>query len=123
MKYMSNFTKNILMGINFEDIKLKRLENFCYLHDKLEKYNMLDIKQNGTYMYPFMCNNSEEIRKGLIQEKIYVPIFWSNIFEECNKSSIEYQYAQNIIPLPIDQRYNLEDMKIIVRKLLELIKD
>ena len=37
------------------------------------------------------------------------------------ENSIEYKYAANILPLPCDQRYGIEDMKYIVNQLLQYI--
>ena len=41
------------------------------------------------------------------------------ILKICNDDELEYFYANNIIPLPIDQRYDQSDMEYIV----SLIKD
>ena len=33
------------------------------------------------------------------------------------ENSLEYDLAKNILPLPIDQRYDIEDMEIILKEL------
>lgn len=115
IKAMSNITKKILNSLNYEKIKTIRLENFKYLHSVLCNKNELKIKPENIscpMVYPFLINN-ETLREKLIDNKIFIATYWPNIFDWCNTSEIEYYFAKFLLPLPIDQRYNLEDMKII----------
>ena len=115
IKTMSKLTKNLLHGIDYEQVKKRREENFLYLHNMLGEINQLRLnKQPGTFMYPLMISNGAEIRRSMQEKKIYVPTLWSDVFNWCEKSEIEYYMAENILPLPIDQRYGAEDMKTIV---------
>ena len=59
-----------------------------------------------------------QIRKRLIENKIYIPILWPNVLTENNEDSIEYKYANNILPIPCDQRYGIEDMKKIIKLII-----
>ena len=53
--------------------------------------------------------------------KIYIPTLWPSVFELTTKEDIEYKMAENILPLPIDQRYTIEDMEYIVEAVLKCI--
>lgn len=118
IKRMSKLTKNLLRAIDYEDVKEKRNMNFSVLNILLGKKNLLGIKNtDATFMYPFMCENASEIRKQLQKKKIYIPILWPNVLEEVPKEWLEWKYAQNILPLPIDQRYSTEDMEYLVEML------
>lgn len=118
LKYMSKLTQNILGAIDYKKIIKKRNENFSYLHKILKPINQLNlIMPNGPYAYPLYLKNGNEIRKKLIKDKIYVPILWPNVLKNVDINSFEYNLALNILPLPIDQRYNIEDMKIILKEL------
>lgn len=33
---------------------------------------------------------------------IYIAVFWSDIFQVCNKDELEYDLAKNILPIPVD---------------------
>lgn len=72
-------------------------------------------------VYPYLTNDVT-LRKRLIANKIYVATYWPNVFDWCNESDVEYQMAKNIIPLPIDQRYGVADMDIIVNTIIEYKK-
>jgi hypothetical protein len=47
----------------------------------------------------------------LIARKIFVPTYWPNVYNWTLPDSLEYRLTQNIVSLPVDQRYNTEDMK------------
>ena len=112
--YMSKLTHALLSNIDYEAVYKKRNENWETLHKSLSKINPLFLKKpRGPYMYPFYCANGEAVRKALISKKIYIPMLWSNVLQ-LDDCVIEKDFAVNILPLPVDQRYNKEDMRQIV---------
>ena len=62
------------------------------------------------------------IKKQLISKKIYVPTLWPNVLDECPKESFEYYLADNLVLLPIDQRYSLDDMEYMLEQIDEIQK-
>lgn len=117
IKLMSNLTKKILSTLNFDDIKKRRKENFAFLNEKLKENNLLkiDISEDSVPMiYPFRTKN-KDLKKQLINKKIYCATYWPNVFEWCSEEINSYILAEEIIALPIDQRYSINDM----RKILE----
>ena len=120
VKRMSRLTENLLRGIDYASVAKRRWENFDYLDAELRNMNELNLKSvYGAFMYPLLLENGAAVRKKLQKEKIYIPTLWPNVLEECPKNSLEYHYAANILPIPVDQRYGIEDMKYLV----EVIKD
>lgn len=110
---MSKITHNLLGAIDYKKIKSKRSENFMYLHELLGNKNELNIKlPEGPMTYPFYYTSAKELRNKLISNCIYVPIYWKNALWRA--SGIEKDYIENILPLPCDQRYNVDDMNRIV---------
>lgn len=119
LAYMSKSTKLILNALDYDTIKKKRSNNFKYLNEKLKDSNGLTLQDvEGAYMYPYYTNNAEILRKKLIENKIYIPILWPNVLE-LDKKTIEYKYANNIILIPCDQRYDINDMQYIMNLLNE----
>jgi hypothetical protein len=113
---MSKLTETILGSIDYEKCRYKRNSNFLFLHEKLSKYNELDIdinNLNGPMIYPFM-NSTPNLKEKLINNNIYVATYWKDVLQRVKNNSFEYKLANCLIPLPIDQRYNLEDMNIMV---------
>ena len=123
VRYMSRLTHNILGAIDYVSIAEKRSENWRTLHDKLGGFNKLKLTVPcGPYMYPFYWFDGMKIRKALAEKKIYVPTLWPNVmnFDSCE---LEKDYAQNILPLPCDQRYGTDDMARIIGEITRLTND
>lgn len=112
LKYMSNLTKKIINSIDIEKAKKQRLQNFEYLHKKLSNKNELNIEldtDDTPMVYPCLIRN-ENLRSKLIENKIYVAKYWSELPVEYYENYL-YKY---LLPLPIDQRYDIEGMKRII---------
>ena len=120
LKSMSSLTHNILRAIDYSAVKSKREENFKILHSALGEKNKLNIRiPTGPYAYPFYCENGMEIKRQLAQKKIFVATLWPNVLNMTD--SLEKDYAENILPLPCDQRYSAEDMEFIIKTVSELL--
>ncbi|WP_107942071.1 hypothetical protein [Metasolibacillus fluoroglycofenilyticus] len=118
LKKMSKLTENLLGAIDYEKVQKIRNENFNKLSKELSNLNKLRlIKPNGPFAYPFYIENGIEIRKELAKKKIYIPTLWPNVLKDIGENRIEYKYVANILPLPCDQRYNVENMKNLVKEL------
>lgn len=120
IKRMSNLTNKILSSINYNEIKKKRKENFEFLHNELKEINLLkNINIKSTpFIYPFMTNDLH-LREKLINNKIYVSKYWQEVLDRDRISNFEIDFVNKLIPLPIDQRYNFDDMY----RILKIIKD
>lgn len=118
VKKMSLLTWNLLHAVNYEQVKRKRTENFKILSDALQTINRLDVRNvEGAFMYPLLLADAADIRRKMQEQKIYIPILWPNVLEDVPEEWLEWEYAQNILPLPVDQRYNDKDMEYIVEVL------
>jgi len=54
----------------------------------------------------------------LVAKKIYVATLWPNVLEL--DGTLEKDYAENILPLPIDQRYSTKDMRLIIDEITKV---
>jgi len=117
IKKMSKLTQNILSSIDYEDVIKRRKDNFDYLHKELGNINLINIESDldfVPFVYPFMIDN-QDLRQKLIDNKIYIAKYWNEVLDRKNITEIEKKFVNQIIPLPIDQRYDLEDMKKIMK--------
>jgi len=122
IKQMSKLTENLLHGIDYEFVKKRRTENFRLYHDRLKDINELELRDvEGAFAYPLLIKNGAEIRRALQQQKIYIPMLWPNVVSERPEDSLEHKFAKNILPLPLDQRYDTNDVGIIVSEVLRCI--
>ena len=120
IKHMSKLTYNLLHGIDYTAVEKRRNENFLYVHDRLKDINQLAIRPTA-FMYPLMIENGNKIRKALQQKKIYIPTLWPSVFDITDKDDNAYKMAENILPLPIDQRYTEEDMKYMTELIISYV--
>lgn len=121
IKQMSKLTENLLHGIDYDIVRRKRTENFAYLHEILRNKNQLKlVVPDGAFMYPYYVENGFELRKKLQAEKIFIPTLWPAVFNRCNQNELEYQMAKNILPIPVDQRYGIEDMDYVIKRILQM---
>ena len=113
LRRMSRLTRNILGAIDYETAKQRREENYRILSDALGETNPLKLPSPcGPYAYPFYTKNGMETKRQLAGEKIYVATLWPNVLE--TGLEIETDLAENILPLPCDQRYSEADMHRVV---------
>ena len=115
IKLMSKLTENLLHGIDYEMVKKRRTENFTYLHQKFSAINKLSLSvPSGPFMYPLYLTNGAKLRGKLQEKKIFIPTLWPNVCNLCSEIELEYDMAKNILPIPVDQRYGIDEMKYIV---------
>ncbi len=114
---MSKLTKRLLSTIDFDYVRNKRRANYKFLHNTFASTNRLELPDANSFacpmVYPYLTDDPT-LRNRLIENGIFVATYWPNVLEWCEKSSVEYHLAQMLIPLPIDQRYNEEDMQRII---------
>lgn len=124
-KKMSKLVNNILKSLDYQAIIGKRKLNFNVLNDALKKLNLLNVKnQAGLFLYPLLLNNSgEEVKRKLILNKIYVPTLWPGVEKLVDKKSFEKKLYNDLVLLPIDQRYDENDMNIILGRLFKVLKE
>jgi len=116
IKRMSKLTQRMMQGIDYARIAEQRRANYQQLHDALGTSNTLSIplEEDAVPMvYPYMTP-VKGLREKLIENKIFVARYWPNVLEWTTKDDIEYQLAHQMQPLPIDQRYGVEEMNRMI---------
>ena len=120
LRHMSKLTHNILGAIDYQAAKRQRERNFLFLSKALGERNFLNIDcPPGPYAYPFYIHNGMKIKKLLAKRKIYVATLWPNAIG--TGLDLETELAENILPLPCDQRYSELDMQMLVDTIKEFI--
>lgn len=123
IKKMSALSHRILSGIDYKECKYRRNSNFMYLHDFLVNYNdhAFDASSvNGPMAYPLLIS-STQVRKKLLEKRIYVATYWPNVLEWTTKKMYENYLTTHLLALPIDHRYTHADMKRILNVLKQLL--
>ena len=121
IKKMSKLTTALLNSIDYQKCLVKRNQNFHYLHSFLREKNafqwIADDIINGPLVYPFYTQDIG-LRKRLFDNNIYTAQYWSEVLKLVGSSSYEFKFVNNIINIPIDQRWSKDDLKKILNIIL-----
>lgn len=126
LKKMSNLTDTLLRSINYQKARISRNKNFDFFHKALSKVNKLAnvidiVTIDGPMVYPLL-NWNGRLRENLIDNNIYIPTYWPNVFELTTPDDWEYQLSSNLLPLPVDQRYSLGDLDRVLSVVKSCLK-
>ncbi len=120
---MDNESYQILNSIDLLETKRKRVENAKLIYDNMKnKYKELlpfKLTENDCPLFvPILYKHRDNLRKELINNRIYCPIHWPCV-NEMNNSII---YA-NELSLICDQRYTSEDIQTYIGKLIKMLEE
>ncbi|MBU2061629.1 MAG: hypothetical protein KKH44_07275 [Bacteroidetes bacterium] len=117
IKQISKISEFLFNEINHDQIIHKRLQNFMTLNKHLKNNNILEISEKGLrcpMVYPYLTKQGEKLRKFLIDNHIYIAKYWPNTEIILDENSFEFNLHQNLVALPIDQRYSEIEMNQII---------
>lgn len=124
IKLISDHSSSLLKHIDYQACINSRSKNFKYLHTNLMSKNLLNIplplcKQVPLY-YPLLINKN--IRQKMIAMGIFIPLLWKEVItREIKGYEWEKHLASNLVLLPLDQRYDIDDMNYLINSLTKLI--
>jgi hypothetical protein len=116
VKLMSRSTQQVMENIDYESAKARRSANYAHLHGALGGINRLKLPPESMGMsYPLLA--SLEMLHKLIEQKVYIGVYWPNVIRDMPIDTVEHDLALNLLSLPIDQRYDIEDMEEIIKRI------
>lgn len=122
IRLMSFQTKWLLDHVDYDKVMARRRENYEYLHNALGVLNALMLPDLDSFacpmVYPFMSKTDRNLRKELVDNKVFVAKYWPNIKEK-EGFDAEYNLAMNVFPIPCDQRYVKDEMDRIINLIIE----
>jgi hypothetical protein len=121
-RLMSRLTRRILCGIDYKKVKERRRHNFVTLHHDLGRENELCPRIEAVlrsrafipFCYPYLISDGEALRQHLIHNRIYTPVYWPEVKSSTDLNNAEHDFVNNIVCLPVDQRYDADAMKRIL---------
>jgi hypothetical protein len=116
--------QEVLTGVAYGEAFHARRRNFMQLHDRLGELNGLPIDFSlhadaAPLCYPFLPSRS--LHEALWQREIFAPRLWPDIAARTETGfAWERDLAVRLLPLPIDHRYNSEDMQRVADAVREV---
>jgi len=121
---ISLLSEKILSTIDYDSIRKRRDENFNYFHKEFGGINKLKINKNeiDSFCYPLLLNKSID-KKKLYHEEIFIPNLWldTHYREQKDNFPLECMFSQDILPLPIDHRYLVKDLRRVSDTIKKII--
>lgn len=114
---MSDLTRAILDGTDYEYIKNKRKDNFKTACELFNSINCIEPqlhmdKDTIPMVYPLVVEDDSLLDK-LLEHKHFQGHWWSYLLDELDKDSFEYWLSRYVIPITIDQRYGKVELEYI----------
>lgn len=116
---ISDISLQMQINLNVKKMIHQRRKNYLYLLRALIKQKEIkplfpELPENVTPLYfPIVVNKREKIQGYLSENHIYAPIIWPKA-KAITVDSIEAnRLYDQLLCLPIDQRYNVDDMRRI----------
>lgn len=117
IRTMSNLSHRIMASIDFSGVAERRRQNYQFLDKALSNKNGMSLPlatDTVPMVYPFLTADMQ-LRQRLIDSKVYIATYWPNVLDRCDENSTEETLTQQLLPIPIDQRYGSEDMVRIMK--------
>lgn len=118
---MSTLTRVMLRSIDFSSVAQVRLRNYEYLHHKLGHINRLRLPDHpvcAPMCYP-LVSGIPGLRDELVDAGVALPFYWPEVIDRTSAQDTENQLARTLLPLPLDQRYTLEQMEWLCHLILQ----
>lgn len=115
IRLMSALARRILESVDHDALRRRRAKNFASLHELIGASNRLEIAGADAtcpMVYPYL-GGGPELRRKLIDNRIFVATYWPNVLEWSRPGEIEHALTTDLLPIPIDQRYGREHMERI----------
>jgi hypothetical protein len=122
---MSVLTERLLHGIDFEQVRRQRIANQQCLQRALGGLNLFPMPKldaDAALCYPLLVPNGAKLKHQLIERDVYVPTFWPDLTSYVRPSAAVQRLAENLVCLPVDQRYSVGQMELLATECLRLIK-
>lgn len=126
---MMEISKQLLNQLDIDYIGQVRRRNYIYLFDQLSEIvgitPLFDKNLLGDQIpigFPILIKNRDKIRKELRAKAIFCPVHWPLLEEKwIHEYPDSITLAENLMTLPIDARYEKEDLDRLLRELLNLL--
>lgn len=117
---MSDESIKIIKQLDVGALKMKRRRNYRYVYEKLadrKDFSILTgkLREGDVPLYlALLTEKREQLQVWLREHNIYAPIVWPKPNQMPEVSDTVQKIYDQVICLPIDQRYELDDMERMV---------
>lgn len=123
---ISKIGKEMLSVINGGYIRYARQKNMAHilelLKDHVESVSGIERCLNGApFSLPILVKNRDEVQQRLALRGVYAPVLWPICDEARAVCPVSARMADEMLSIPIDQRYNYDDIEDIASIIFPVI--
>lgn len=121
----SDFSTRILQKTDFEAIANTRKSNYEQIQQALSPYNSLGLPQTHpgvAFAYPLLPHQPKKFET-FHQQGIFIPQLWKEVVQRSPTSDSQaITFSQQLLPIPLDQRYNSIQIQEMLDKLISILE-
>lgn len=112
--------------VNGEEIAYARRENMKHLMELLKgKVRMLSglerSLEGAPFSLPILVQNRDNVQRKLAITGVYAPVLWPICEEAQHVCVVSKTMGEQMLSIPIDQRYDWNDMELIAERILRIL--
>lgn len=115
---ISEMSVKVQASLNKVDLVRKRRENFEIISNNLTKHLKpvfkLEVNKEVPLYFPVLVEDRAALQKHLVNNAIYAPVVWPKNDKQPKQCDGAENAYQHLLCIPIDQRYDVDDMNRIV---------
>jgi len=124
---ISLFSEQLLATVNYSEVIKQRLANFSVYtaalsHCNALQVNLEDINKSAVpFCYPLLIN--KEIPRSILSQRgLFIPTLWRDtVTRNTSDFLVEKTFSLQLLPLPVDHRYDTESCQQLLDILLEYL--
>lgn len=114
---ISEMSARVQANLDVNNLICKRKENYKILFQSLQRpiKPLFELEKNVVPLYfPILVEDRTSLQKHLVDNAIYAPVVWPKDEQQPTQCDGAENAYQHLLCIPIDQRYNTDDMNRIV---------
>jgi hypothetical protein len=119
----SLFSEELLARVDYVRASDTRRANYEVYQRAFGSINRLQVERHDDVplCYPLLLDR--EVPKSALHERgIFVPTFWADVTGRPESGfAFERQVTRNLLPLPLDQRYDATDCRRVIEEVSRLV--
>jgi len=126
--HISKTALRMISSLNGEHIAYARIENMRHLMQRL--YGKVRIVPGverclggAPFSLPILVENRDQIQQMLAKAGVYAPVLWPICNEARKICRVSALMSDQMLSIPIDQRYDWDDMEEIAERIIKTINN
>jgi len=126
---ISERSLNVLMDLNLDSIIYRRRQNFYHLYNKIKSISNIHYIEGidncsieCPFSLPIIIEKRDEVQIRLAAKGLYAPVLWPINAKARDICKISSMMSDNMLSIPIDQRFDYDDIEDIANIIFSTIK-